>query len=116
MTTAQLVFPHQLFADHLAADHDMVFVLVEPDLFFRQFAFHVHKLVLHRASMRSFEDRLREAGFSTRYVETSAELTSDDQLAGVLRADEVTDVLVYDLVDNWLDRDLHRSVAGPVSR
>ena len=34
-------------------------VLVEPDLFFRQLPFHTHKLVLHRATMRAFEERLR---------------------------------------------------------
>jgi deoxyribodipyrimidine photolyase-related protein len=108
VTTAQLVLPHQLFVEHLEADADTVMVLVEPDLFFRQFAFHVHKLVLHRATMRSFEERLREAGFATVYVETSSDTSSDDQLEQVLRVNGVSEVSVYDVVDDWLDRDLRR--------
>jgi len=65
MSAAQVVFPHQLFVEHLDADPATVMVLVEPDLFFRQFAFHVHKLVLHRATMKAFQDRLRRSGFAT---------------------------------------------------
>ena len=108
MTTAQVVFPHQLFREHLDADEGTLLVLVEPDLFFRQLAFHVHKLVLHRASMRSFEDRLRQAGFRTVYVATSADTPSDEALAAVLREHRVEAVRVYDVVDDWLGRDLRR--------
>ena len=57
----RLVMPHQLFEQHLRAAAGTVFVLVEHDLLFRQYAFHSHKLVLHRASMRRFADRLRAA-------------------------------------------------------
>ena len=84
-------------------------VLVEPDLFFRQFAFHVHKLVLHRATMKAFQDRLRQAGFATRVRRDSGDVTSDEQLVGVLREHRVDEVTVYDVVDDWLDRDLRRA-------
>ena len=53
----RLVMPHQLFEQHLRAARGTVFVLVEHDLLFRQYAFHSHKLVLHRASMTRFADR-----------------------------------------------------------
>jgi deoxyribodipyrimidine photolyase-related protein len=109
VATAQIVFPHQLYVEHLEADLDTVMVLVEPDLFFRQFPFHTHKLVLHRSTMKAFELRLRDAGFATVYVETSARTSSDDQLAEVLRANRVTEVTVHDVVDDWLDRDLRRT-------
>ncbi|HSE10554.1 MAG TPA: cryptochrome/photolyase family protein [Nocardioidaceae bacterium] len=108
MATAQIVFPHQLFREHLGADADTLMVLVEPDLFFRQLAFHLHKLVLHRASMRSFEDRLRDSGFRTEYVATNARTSSDDRLATVLRRHKVDSVRVHDVVDDWLGRDLRR--------
>jgi deoxyribodipyrimidine photolyase-related protein len=109
MTTARLVFPHQLFVEHLDVEPGTLLVLVEPDLFFRQLPFHRHKLVLHRATMRSFEDRLRAAGLTTAYVATSADRTSDDRLVEVLTDHGVTEVVVFDVVDDWLDRDL-RSV------
>jgi deoxyribodipyrimidine photolyase-related protein len=106
VTTARLVFPHQLFPAHLDVDPGTLVVLVEPDLFFRQLPFHLHKLVLHRATMRSFEERLRDAGLSTAYVATSAEVTSDEQLLEVLRSHDVDAVTAYDVVDDWLGRDL----------
>jgi deoxyribodipyrimidine photolyase-related protein len=84
-------------------------VLVEPDLFFRRLPFHRQKLVLHRASMRAFDERLREAGFTTAYVETSADASSDVRLRDLLTAEHVTHVTAYDVVDDWLDRDLRRT-------
>ena len=106
MTSARLVFPHQLFVEHLDADQGTLMVLVEPDLFFRQLSFHVHKLVLHRATMLAFEERLRDAGFATAYVASSADTTTDRLLVDELRADDVTEVTVFDVVDDWLERDL----------
>ena len=66
VTTARVVFPHQLFVEHLDADPGTLMVLVEPDLFFRQLPFHPHKLVLHRATMRAFAERLRDSGLRRR--------------------------------------------------
>jgi deoxyribodipyrimidine photolyase-like uncharacterized protein len=54
----RLVLPHQLFRQHLDAANGTVFVLIEHDLLFRQYSFHSHKLVLHRASMGRFAHRL----------------------------------------------------------
>jgi deoxyribodipyrimidine photolyase-related protein len=108
MTTARLVFPHQLFLEHLDVEPGTLVVLVEPDLFFRQFRFHAHKLVLHRAGMRAFQERLRGAGLDTAYVESSADLTTHDRLRGLLDDRGVTSVEVYDVVDDWLERDTRR--------
>lgn len=107
-TSVRLVFPHQLFLEHLDAVPATLMVLVEPDLFFRQLAFHTHKLVLHRASMRAFEERLRSHGFETAYVETSEHARTDEQLVALARAREVVQLDVYDVVDDWLARDLRR--------
>nr|AIA15150.1 Deoxyribodipyrimidine photo-lyase-related protein [uncultured bacterium] len=106
MTLARIVFPHQLFVEHLDAAEGTLMVLVEPDLFFRQLPFHAHKLVLHRAGMTAFEDRLTAHGFSTAYVESLADAPSDDQLLEALQVNGVTHVEVYDVVDDWLERDL----------
>ncbi|CAN5682729.1 cryptochrome/photolyase family protein [soil metagenome] len=108
MPIARVVFPHQLFVEHLEVSSDTLVVLVEPDLFFRQLPFHTHKLVLHRATMRAFADRLRDAGLSVVPVETAADASSDERLAEVLGERGVTEVTVYDVVDDWLDRDLRR--------
>jgi len=103
----RLVCPHQLFVEQLTSDADLV-VLVEPDLFFRQYAFHTHKLVLHRASMRRLEAELRERGHRTTYVESRADTPTHDQLVTLLDEVGATELSAYDVVDDWLGRDLRR--------
>ena len=73
MTTALLIFPHQLFAEHpgLTQQPDRV-VLIEDPLFFgdRQYPmrFHKQKLWLHRASMHRYAKRLSDEGESVDYI------------------------------------------------
>jgi deoxyribodipyrimidine photolyase-related protein len=114
----RLVYPHQLFVEHLEAPAGTVFVLVEDDLFFRQYRFHVQKLILHRASMRRFAQRLREASFAVEVVDTDADAPTGERLTALLRELRPTRVSVFDVVDDWLDRDLRRAVSdagvGPV--
>ncbi len=106
----RLVFPHQLFVDHLDAAAGTVFVLVEDDLFFRQYRFHVQKLVLHRASMRRFADRLRQASFDVEVIETDADSPSGERLVALLERLRPCAVSVFDVVDDWLSRDTLRSI------
>jgi (6-4)DNA photolyase len=106
VTVARLVFPHQLFREHLDADRQTLFVLVEDDLLFRQYAFHQQKLVLHRSSMRSFADELEAKGLRTAYVESSPDATTNDQLVELLRRRKVTSASYFDLVDDWLEQRL----------
>ena len=103
----RLVLPHQLFLEHLEAPRGTTFVLVEHDLLFRQYAFHAQKLVLHRASMRRFADRLRGAGYDVEQVDTDAGTPSRVAVQSVLDRLRPTRLSVYDVVDDWLDRDLH---------
>lgn len=65
---AVLIFPHQLFEKHPALKKDRLIFLIEDPRFFSDFAFHKKKLVLHRASLNSFEKSLQKKGFKTQYV------------------------------------------------
>ena len=107
----RLVLPHQLFSAHLDAPTGTTFVLVEHDLLFRQYRFHQQKLVLHRASMRRFATRLRERGYDVEVVETDGRTTSRAALTRLLERLRPTGVSVYDVVDDWLSRDLTRALA-----
>ena len=108
----RLVFPHQLFLEHLRAEPGTRFVLVEDDLFYRQLAFHAHKLVLHRASIDRFVQRLESAGFETDVVRTSAQRSSAHGLIETLTRVRPTRVSVYDVVDDWLARDTSAALAA----
>ncbi len=111
MTTALLIFPHQLFAEHpgLASQPDLT-VLIEDSLFFgdRQhpLRFHKQKLWLHRASMGRYADRLREEGETVDYVGYRAgEPVTRTALADLARAG--TDTLICaDPVDFILEKRL----------
>ncbi len=107
----QLVLPHQLFEEHLEASRDTLFVFLEDDLMFRSLRFHQQKLVLHRAAMTIFARRITDVGYLVRYVETSAEASSQDRLAAVLAECGASTVTCYDVVDDWLDRRLTRTLA-----
>ena len=107
----RLVLPHQLFEQHLDVAADTVFVLIEHDLLFRQHAFHSHKLVLHRASMTRFASRLREHGYTVEVFESAADRSSHDQLAAFIRDREPATVTWFDVVDDWMERDLFAALA-----
>ena len=102
--SAFLIFPHQLFVETLAQEAD-VFYLVESELFFKQYAFHKQKLIFHRASMRAFADRLREAGKVVEYIDSQ-----DSRSAEVALAASITDeITLFDPNDYLLERRLRRS-------
>lgn len=107
----RLVYPHQLFEEHLDAAPGTTFVLVEHDLLFRQYAFHSHKLVLHRASMTRFADRLRGAGYGVERVGTDGRTTSRVATARLLQRLGAEEVTAYDVVDDWLCTDVEAAVA-----
>ena len=107
----RVVFPHQLFASHLDEPPGTRFVLVEDDLLFRQQPFHAQKLVLHRASMRLFAERLRESGFDVDIIETEAARPTGTRLAALVERLAPTEVRLHDVVDDWLLRDV-RSALG----
>lgn len=107
----RLVLPHQLFESHLDAEGGTIFVLVEHDLLFRQYRFHRQKLVLHRASMRRFADRLRAGGFEVETIDTDGRTTSRAALARSVERLRPTRVTAYDVVDDWLSQDLTAALA-----
>ena len=107
----RLVLPHQLFESHLDAPAGTTFLLLEHDLLFRQYRFHVQKLVLHRASLRRFADRLRDRGFDVVQVDTDGRTTSRAALAREVARLRPTRVTAYDVVDDWLSQDLTAALA-----
>jgi deoxyribodipyrimidine photolyase-related protein len=109
--TLQLVLPHQLFNQHFAAVEGTTFVLIEHDLLFRQYRFHAHKLVLHRASMASFARRLCEHGYEVVVLSSDAGRSSREQLEEFVSTQQPQRVTLFDVVDDWLEKDLFAALA-----
>lgn len=101
MKKAFLVYPHQLFQDiDLILGYDMVFLVEEP-LFFSEFRFHKQKLVLHRASMKAYEEYLQKKGVRTAYIGFHS-LKDTGSIVDIVLKKGCTSVGMYDPVDDWL--------------
>lgn len=103
--TVRLVLPHQLFDAQLDCPSDDL-VLIEHDLLLRQYAFHAHKLILHRASMDRFARRAELAGFTVHRIRTSEDRASRAQITNLLARLGAARVTWFDVVDDWLDGEL----------
>lgn len=99
-----LIFPHQLFENHPALHKNHPVYLVEEWLFFKQYLFHKQKLVLHRASMRFYENWLHQKGYTVHYIETGTRENDCRQLVAHLAEQKVTDIHVAALTDDWLHK------------
>lgn len=110
---AVLIYPHQLYKDHPAIHKDRFHILLEDILFFGDSRyptrFHKMKLVLHRASMKSYADNILGAGrYRYQYVEHQE---IDDRLGYVfdyLKTEGFSEVHIVDPTDYLLERRIRR--------
>ena len=70
MTAVTLIFPHQLFANHPCIVRGQDVYLIEECLFFKQYRFHQHKLLLHRASMKKYAHLLDQLNVKVNYIDS----------------------------------------------
>lgn len=100
-----LIYPHQLFSDHLVvADSDQVWLIEDP-LFFQLYRFHAQKLVLHRASMKAFEAGLRKSKVKVAYID-ACQLKHSSDIGALLKKHGATEAVVVDPCDDWLSQRL----------
>ena len=103
---AVLIFPHQLFTSHPSLQKDIPVYLTEEWLFFHEFRFHKQKLMLHRASMRTYADVLRKAGYTVVYIESFQKISDIRLLLPYLAAAGIRKIRFAEVADNWLLRRL----------
>ena len=68
MAEITLIFPHQLFAKHPSLKKGRPVFLLEDDLFFNHYRFHLQKLWLHRASLQQYQQFLEKKGFEVTLI------------------------------------------------
>lgn len=108
-STAILVFPHQLFEDHPLWKNSETIYLVEEPLFFRQFNFHSHKIIFHRASMQHFANSRRKKGTSVAYIDSSDCRSDIRLLVPDLAKEGIQSIHYIDPDDDWLERRLKKA-------
>ncbi|MGD9347072.1 MAG: cryptochrome/photolyase family protein [Candidatus Aminicenantes bacterium] len=109
MNQVTLIFPHQLFEAHPGLSHSKSAYLVEDPLFFfdqqRKIKFHKKKLVLHRASMLYYKEKLETQGFKVHYIPYQKSAATDDLFQRFVK-DQIRKIWVADVVDSELDKRL----------
>lgn len=108
MSQVALVYPHQLFSDHPAIEQGKEVFLIEDELFFNQYAFHVHKLVYHRASMGAYASALTTKGIKNTVIRAHDAEAKTEHLFRRLAKSGVKSVHVCDPDDYLLERRLRR--------
>jgi deoxyribodipyrimidine photolyase-related protein len=97
-----IIFPHQLFKDHPALQKHRDVYLVEEWLFYRQYNFHRQKLVLHRASMKFYENWLQQNNYTVNYVETDVKENDCRELVASLANQDIAHIHIAAVADDWL--------------
>lgn len=98
-SSISLVFPHQLYEDNPCVSKSRRVYLMEDHLFFHQVKFHRKKLLLHRASMRFYEDFLKSKGVRTSYIDQKEVVNLDAFFKKVLFDEGVKEIHVCDPTD-----------------
>ena len=100
-----IIFPHQLFQEISFLETLDEIVLMEEHLFFKQFNFHKQKIAFHRASMKSYEQFLKDKGIKVCYIESSAKQADLSEFIQDLSPG--TQLHYFELADDWLNKRLH---------
>ena len=98
MKTVFLVYPHQLF-ENLKCFKGKKVLLIEEPLFFTQYEFHIQKLILHRASMKFYENYLKVNNIEVEYYEDESYLEFYKDYF----------IELFDVADDWLLKKIRRN-------
>jgi deoxyribodipyrimidine photolyase-related protein len=112
MHAVTLVFPHQLFKVNPAVDTARKVYLVEEHLFFNQYKFHKQKLVLHRASMKSYADYLANKKIQVEYIDAGNALSDVRKLIPYLQRQKINDMHYTDVADYLLKKRIDKTCAA----
>lgn len=112
MAAVTLIFPHQLYRYHPSLAGGREVYIIEDHLYFLQYPFHKQKLLLHRATMKYYEDLLRQEGYLVHYIDCHSPSAQLDALFAKLAADGVEACHYADTTDYLLERRLHRYAGG----
>ena len=108
-TQVSIIFPNQLYKEHPAIKCNRPVFLLEEWHFFNQYQFHKEKLVLHRSSMKFYEQFLQEQGVVVHYIESIEIQNRCELLVEQLHANHIKHIHIVDPVDNWLLRKIKSS-------
>lgn len=98
-----LIFPNQLFEDLSLISNKNKTFLVEDSEFFTAYNFHKNKLVLHRASMKFYENYLLKNGFDVEYVDFKKDWLK------ILKQNNIDEIITYELNNFELEEKIKKA-------
>lgn len=99
-TKAVVVLPHSLIERHPLLEKDSLVVMVEDRRFFTDFMYHKQKLVLHRASMKAYQQMLERKEYDVLYIEYN----KADTLFDILEKKKIQTVHLLDVADHAVQK------------
>lgn len=104
MSAATVLYPHQLYRPEstVFATSRPVY-LVEEALFLTEFPTHRQKLLLHRLSLKAFEQELIALGYRVVYLDVHEYIDTEAVFAKLSR-DGITELHLPDSTDDWLEK------------
>jgi len=108
-TEVSIIFPNQLYKQHPAIHANRPVYLIEEWHFFNQYQFHKEKLVLHRASMKFYEQFLKEEELEVHYIESIKAQNKIELLLEKLDSKKIKKIHFVDPVDSWLLKKIQSS-------
>ncbi|MFM1793836.1 MAG: hypothetical protein RL642_221 [Bacteroidota bacterium] len=107
--TISLIFPHQLFHEHPALHQTEIVYLIEEELFFHEFKFHQQKIILHKASMLAYAEKLKSDDYKTIHITAQEALAKIEVFFEHVKREGVTQVKSCFPSDDWLKKRVDRS-------
>lgn len=108
MSSAGIVFPHQLFEQSVLVSTCARIYITEESLYFTQFKFHKQKIAFHRASMKYYESYLLSKSIEVIYIDSTDERSDIRTLVLHLKKDGVQTIEYIDTTDDWLEKRIGR--------
>lgn len=104
MSSVSIIFPHQLFLSNPCIEKNRMAYLVEEYLFFKEYNFHQQKILLHRASLKVYEEKLKKNRLTVTYIDAQHNHSDIRKLIPFLKKEGVTEIHYVATADNWLEK------------
>lgn len=107
--SAAVILPNQLFKQNPILTPKRMVFLVEEWHYFNQSNFHKEKLVLHRASMKFYEQYLRGKGYKVVYIEAIHDTNKCEKLIDTFKNYKISEIHLVNPIDYWVSKKIQSS-------
>ena len=99
-----IIFPHQLFEESPMLTNGNEVYLIEEHLYFNQFQFHKQKIAFHRASMKYYEELLKNRGIKVQYIDSFHQIADIREFGKEILRNGISEIQAIDPTDYWLEK------------